>query len=70
MKDWTRVVENSPFKNVKMFINAFFVAHGWKSCVELLGNTLMHEPCRKQKIMMKCSTKAELIGLHFGGRTN
>jgi hypothetical protein len=27
MKNWKRVVDNSPFKHVEMFIDAFFVAH-------------------------------------------
>jgi hypothetical protein len=32
-------------------------------CLVMLGNTLVHEACQKQKIITNNSTKAELVAL-------
>jgi hypothetical protein len=36
---------------------------GQSGCMVFLGNTLVHEACRKQKIVMRDSTEAEIVGL-------
>jgi len=36
---------------------------GQSACAVMLGNTLVHEVCRKQKIVTKISTEAELAAL-------
>jgi hypothetical protein len=66
-KCWIRVFDNSPFDRVRMYIDASFAIHAdgksQSSCVVLLGNTLVHETCRKQKIITRNSTEAELVAL-------
>lgn len=36
---------------------------GQSACVVMLGDTLVHESCRKQKFVMGSSTEAELVAL-------
>jgi hypothetical protein len=52
---------------VETYIDASFAAHkdgkGHSACVVMLGNTLVHEVCKKQKIVTKNSTEAELVAL-------
>jgi hypothetical protein len=66
-KCWMRVFDSSPFDRVKTYIDASFAIHAdgksQSGCVVLLGNTLVHETCRKQKIITCNSTEAELVAL-------
>jgi hypothetical protein len=66
-KFWTKVFDKSPFERVRTYINASFAIHSdgksQSGCVVLLGNTLVHETCRKQKIITRNSTEAELVAL-------
>ena len=66
-KSWTRVLDKSPFDQAMSFIDASFATHddgkGQSGCMIFLGNTLVHEACRKQKIVSKDSTEAELVAL-------
>jgi hypothetical protein len=66
-KEWTKVFDNSPFERVRTYINASFAIHpdgkSQSGCAVLLGNTLVHETCRKQKIITRNSTEAELVAL-------
>jgi hypothetical protein len=67
MKTWVRVFEDSPFERVQTYINASFATHAdgksQSACVVMLGNTLVHEACRKQKLITKSLAKAELVAL-------
>jgi hypothetical protein len=64
---WTRSFDRSKFERVATYINTSFAVHpvgkGQSACVVMLGNTLVHEVCRKQKIVTKNSTEAELVAL-------
>ena len=63
----TRSFDRSDFDRVTTYIDASFAIHpdgkGQSACVVMLGNTLVHEVCRKQKIVTKNSTEAELVAL-------
>jgi len=64
---WTRIFDRSPFNQAISFIDASFATHAdgksQSGCMVFLGNTLVHEACRKQKIVTKDSTEAELVAL-------
>jgi hypothetical protein len=66
-KGWTRSFDRSDFDRVTTYIDASFATHpdgkGQSACVVMLGNTLVHEVCCKQKIVTKNSTEAELVAL-------
>ncbi len=66
-KNWSRVIHNSEFERVEMYIDASFAMHtdgkSQSGCMIFLGNTLVHEGCRKQKLITKNSTKAEIVAL-------
>jgi hypothetical protein len=66
-KEWTRSFDKSEFERVVTYIDASFAVHsdgkGQSACAVMLGNTLVHEVCHKQKIVTKNSTKAELVAL-------
>jgi hypothetical protein len=66
-KVWKRVFDASPFNQVMSFVDASFATHadgkGQSGCMVFLGNTLVHEACRKQKIVTRDSTEAELVAL-------
>jgi hypothetical protein len=66
-KSWTRMFDNSEFNRVMTFIDASFATHndgkGQSRCMAFLGNTLVHETCRKQKIVTRDSTESELVAL-------
>jgi hypothetical protein len=66
-KSWTRSFDRSTFKRVETYIDASFATHqdgkGHSACVVMLGDTLVHEVCKKQKIVTKNSTEAELVAL-------
>ncbi len=67
LKNWASVIDDSPFERVETYINASFATHpdgkSQSGCMVFLGNTLAHEGCRKQKLIMKCSTESELVAL-------
>jgi len=66
-KEWTKVFDSSPFERVRTYIDASFAIHpdgkSQSGCAVLLGNTLVHETCRKQKNITRNSTWAELVAL-------
>ena len=66
-KSWTRSFVRSTYKRVETYIDASFATHqdgkGHSACVVMLGDTLVHEVCKKQKIVTKNSTEAELVAL-------
>jgi hypothetical protein len=66
-KEWTKVFDSSPFERVRTYIDASFAIHpdgkSQSGCAVLLGNTLVHETCRKQKNITRNSTEAELVAL-------
>jgi hypothetical protein len=66
-KCWTRVFDRSKIDRVTIFIDASFATHtdgkSQSGCVVFLGKTLVHETCRKQKIITRNSTEAELVAL-------
>jgi hypothetical protein len=66
-KSWTRAFDKSPFERVTTYIEASFATHvdgkGQSVCLVMLGNTLVHESCRKQQLVTKNSTEAELVAL-------
>jgi len=66
-KNWTRAFDRSKFERVVTYIDASFAAHddgkGQSACVVMLGNTVVHEACTKQKIITRNSTEAELVAL-------
>jgi hypothetical protein len=66
-KEWAKVFDKSPFECVRTYIDASFAIHpdgkSQSGCAVLLGNTLVHKTCRKQKIITKNSTEAELVAL-------
>ncbi len=66
-KSWTISFDNSPFERVEMHIDVSFTTHGDRKsqsgCMVMLGGTLVHEKCRKQKIVAKSSMEAELVAL-------
>jgi len=66
-KSWTKVFDKSPFQCVATYIDASFASHpdgkSQSGCVVLLGNTLVHETCRKQKIITRNSSEEELVAL-------
>jgi hypothetical protein len=66
-KCWTRVFERSKIDRVTIFIDASFATHtdgkSQSGCVVFLGKTLVHETCRKQRIITRNSTEAELVAL-------
>jgi hypothetical protein len=66
-RSWTRVFDNSSYDRVAVFIDASFATHddgkGQSGCMVFLGNTLVHEACRKQRIVTKDSTESELVAL-------
>jgi hypothetical protein len=66
-KGWSRVFDSSSFNQVMSFIHASFATHedgkGQSGCILFWGNTLVYEACRKQRIVTKNSTEAELIAL-------
>jgi hypothetical protein len=63
----TRIIDDSPFERVETYIDAALVNHkdgnSQSGCMVFLGNTLVHEACRKQKLVTKSSTKVELVAL-------
>jgi hypothetical protein len=67
MKSWSRFFDNSTFERVEAYSNASFAMHedgkSQSGCMTFLGNTLVHEGCRKQKLITKNSTEAELAVL-------
>jgi hypothetical protein len=66
-KGWTGSFDRSEFDRVTTYIDASFSVHldgkGQSACVVMLGNSLVHEVCHKQKIVIKNSTEAELVAL-------
>jgi hypothetical protein len=66
-KCWTKVFDRSKIHRVTTYIDASFATHpdgkSQSGCVVFLGNTLVHETCRKQKIITRNSTEAELVAL-------
>jgi hypothetical protein len=70
-KHWTRRLDSSPLERVESYIDASFATHpdgkSQSGCMVFLGQTLVHETCRKQKLITKNSTEAELVALadHF-----
>jgi hypothetical protein len=66
-KSKTRVFDKSNFERVTTYIDASFGIHedgkSQSGCLVMLGNTLVHQACRKQKIITKNSTEAELVAL-------
>jgi len=66
-KHWMRVFDDSPFTWVETYIDASFAVHqdgkSQSACMVMLGNTLVHEACGKQKLVAKSSTEAELVAL-------
>jgi hypothetical protein len=66
-KHWTRAFDDSTFTRVELYVDALFAIHSdeksQSACVVMLGNTLVHEACGKQKIVTKRSNKAELVAL-------
>jgi hypothetical protein len=66
-KTWTKVFDHSPIKRVETYIDASFAIHpdgkSQSGCVVFAGNMLVHEICRKQKIITRNSTEAELVAL-------
>jgi hypothetical protein len=66
-KSWTRAFDRSPFERVTTYIDTSFATHvdgkGQSACLVMLGNTLVHESCRKQQLVTKNSTEAELVAL-------
>jgi hypothetical protein len=61
--NWVRVIDSSPFKHLETFIVTFFGTHDdgkiQPRCLVLLGRTLVHYACCKQKVVMKCFTEAD-----------
>ena len=61
-----RFIDKSPMERVVCSIDAAFACHGdgksQSACVLQLGETVVHEVCRKQKIVMKDPVEAELVG--------
>jgi len=66
-KYWTKVFNRSKIHRVSTFIDASFATHpdgkSQSGCAVFLGNTLVHETCRKQKVITRNSTEAELVAL-------
>jgi len=66
-KAWTRVFDKTTFHQVMSFVDASFATQkdgkGQSGCMVFLGNTLVHEACKKQKIVTRNSTEAELVAL-------
>jgi hypothetical protein len=66
-KNKTRVFDRSSFERVSTFIDASSTMQedgkSQSGCLVMLGNTLVHEACQKQKIITNNSTKAELVAL-------
>jgi len=58
---------SAQFLCTRVQAHASFAIHpdgkGQSACVVMLGNTLVHEVCRKQKIVTKNSTEAEFVAL-------
>ena len=67
MKAWSKVFDKSQIERVRTYIDASFAIHpdgkSQSGCAVLLGNTVVHETCRKQKIITRNSTEAELVAL-------
>ncbi len=65
-----RRIGNDPFDKVEAYIDAAFERHAdqksQSGCVVTLGGTPVIEICRKQKIVSKDSTEAELVALSRG----
>jgi hypothetical protein len=66
-KSWTKVFDRSPIKRMETYIDASFAIHpdgkSQSGCAVFVGGTLVHETCRKQKIITRSSTEAELMAL-------
>jgi hypothetical protein len=66
-KNKARVFDRSTFERVTTYIDASSATHedgkSQSGCFVMLGNTLVHEACQKQKIVTKNSTEAELVAL-------
>jgi hypothetical protein len=66
-KNKTRVFNKNKFERVTTYIDASFGIHedgkSQSGCLVMLGDTLAHEACRKQRIITKNSTEAELVAL-------
>lgn len=62
-----RRIGKEPFKRVEAYINATFGRHvdgkSQPGCIIMLGGTAVIEICRKQKIISKDSSEAELVAL-------
>jgi len=58
-KNWSRLIDNSKFECIETYIEASFAMHedgkSQSGCMTFLGNTLVHEGCRKQKLITKNS---------------
>ena len=66
-KNRTQIIDDSPFEGVETYIDVAFLNHpdgkSQSGCMVFLGNKLVHEACRKQKLVTKSSTEAELVAL-------
>jgi hypothetical protein len=72
-KAWSRIFDNSKFNKVETYIDASFAIHvdgkSQSGSMVFLGNTLVHEGCRKQRLITRNSTEAELVAIRlYGGR--
>jgi hypothetical protein len=66
-KHWTSAFDDSTFMKVETYVDASFAIHSdgksQSACMVMLGNTLVHEACGKQKIVTKSLTETELVAL-------
>jgi len=66
-KKWNRIIDDSEFTKVITYIDASFALHAdgksQSGCMVFLGNTLVHEGCRKQWLITRNSTEVELVAL-------
>jgi hypothetical protein len=66
-KLWKRKISRDKFERVEIYIDASFALHqdgkSQSGCCVMLGGTLVHEACRKQKLVTKDSTEAELVAV-------
>jgi hypothetical protein len=66
-KNWTRSIDDSHFECIETYVDMSFETHydgkSQSACMVMLGGTLVHEACPKQKIITKDSTEAVLVAL-------